>query len=79
MKNLLFALIFAAILFGCKSENETKETPNDTTTIVVTDETKNANDSTAIVLTEEEINIKSDELLQQSDEINKKLDDILNN
>jgi len=80
MKKILFALIFTAFLFGCKSEDtDNTDTPNDTTTIVVTDKTNNETDTIEIVLSEEEADVKSDEILKKTEEINSKLDDILNN
>ncbi len=80
MKKLLFALAISAFLFGCKSDDsDNTDIPNDTTKIVLDDETKVENETTAIVLTEEEINVKSDEILKKSEDINNQLDEILNN
>ncbi len=80
MKKLLFALAISAFLFGCKSDDtDNTDTPNDTTTVVVTDETDVENDTTILELSEAEINVKSDEILKKSEDINTKLDDILNN
>ena len=80
MKKLLFALAISAFLFGCKSDDtENTDTPNDTTTVVLNDETSVENDTTTIVLTDEEVDVKSDEILKKSEDINNKLDDILNN
>ena len=80
MKKLLFALAITAFLFGCKSDDtDNTDTPNDTTTIVVTDKTVVENDTTTIVLSDEEVNVKSGEILKKSEDINNKLDEILNN
>lgn len=77
MKKLIFALIFAAFLFGCKSEDNND---NDNTDTVVVDENNQVmTDTIEIYLTDEEIALKSDEILQRSEEINSKLDDLLNN
>lgn len=75
MKKLIFALIFAAFLFGCKSEDNNDN--SDIDTLVV--ENNINTDTIEITLSDEEIAFKSDEILQRSEEINSKLDDLLNN
>ena len=81
MKRIFFALIIATFLFSCKSEennNNDNITPVNNDTAVV-EKTKIIVDTTTIFLTEVEANLKSDVLVKKSEEINNKLDELLEN
>ncbi|MCD4791712.1 MAG: hypothetical protein K8R54_00635 [Bacteroidales bacterium] len=79
MKKLLFAIIFAAFLFGCKSEDNNDKDDNSVIDTIVVENNPEISDTIEIILTEEEVALKSDEILQKSEDINSKLDDLLNN
>jgi len=67
-------------LFACKSEdngNNDKPVNNDTT--VVKDKVIIENDTTVVELTDDEANLKSGELVKKTDDINNKLDELLEN
>ncbi len=76
MKKLFLALlIFPFFIYGCDPD----ENNNDKTdTVKVEEIVTPPTDTTEITLTEEEVDVKSDNLLQKSEDINKKLDQILN-
>lgn len=79
MKKILFALIFAAFLFGCKSEENNNDKPINNDTSVVEEKIIVDKDTTTVELTEDELNVKSGEVLKKSEDINKELDELLNN
>ncbi len=81
MKKVLFALIFAAFLFGCKSEEENtnNDTPISNDTVVVEEKVIVDEETITIELTEDEVNVKSGEVLKKSEDINTELDELLNN
>ena len=79
MKKLLFAIIFAAFLFGCKSEDNNDKDDNSDIDSVIIENDPEISDTIEINLTEEEVALKSDKILQKSEDINTELDDLLEN
>jgi len=80
MKKILFVVIVAVFLFACKSEeNNNNDKPIKNDTSVVEEKIVADVDTVTVVLTEEEANLKSDDLVKKSEDINNKLDELLEN
>ncbi len=78
MKKLIFAfLIFPFFIYGCDPDENNNNNNNDT--VKVEDVVTPPSDTTEITLTEEEVEVKTNNLLQKSEDINKKLDELINN
>jgi hypothetical protein len=78
MKKLIFTfLIIPFFFYGCDPEDTNNN--NNSDTVKVDEVVTPPSDTTEITLTEDEVDMKTNDLLQKSEDINKKLDELINN